>query len=90
MPTKKLAELEPEFEDVEHGGKFCRALTFTCPACDGHAIMVPFAGASPFDSGAMWRLQGAEDISTATLIPSIHVRSGCGFHGFVTNGEVSW
>ena len=90
MNARKLSDLQPEFDDVKHGDSFCRALTFECPACSDHAIIVPFSGVSLFPSGAMWTLVGAEDIATATLTPSIHVRGGCGFHGYVTNGEVRW
>jgi hypothetical protein len=38
----------------------------------------------------MWTRTG-EDFETLTLTPSIHsdpAKGGCGWHGFITNGEV--
>ena len=93
MAERRLSELEGEFFDLKVDGVVGRALHFLCPACGGlHSIVAPISGRSPFDSGAMWSLEGTEDIETATLRPSIDCsKSGsCSFHGFVTNGSVTW
>ena len=93
MPSKPLSELEPEFYDLQHERGVTRVLYFECPACTpGHGIEVGFSGPSIFASGAAWRLLTAEDAATATLTPSIDCTHGgsCSFHGFVTNGVVSW
>ena len=70
---------------------------FTCPCgkCDEfHECYVPFTnpldGGSPIDGHPTWQRTG-DTFETLTLTPSI-LRSvnkgGCGWHGFITNGEV--
>jgi hypothetical protein len=52
----------------------------------------PLDGGQPFEPGrAMWTRTG-ETFETLTLTPSIHSaveKGGCGWHGFITKGEVT-
>lgn len=67
-----------------------------CGKCDEcHQLYVPFAnpidGGPPVNDGhASWQRTG-DTFETLTLTPSI-LRStnkgGCGWHGFITNGEI--
>lgn len=71
---------------------------FDCPCGnhdDGHRCYVPFA--NPLDGGPGlhgergWQRTG-ETFEALTLTPSIlrvRGRGGCGWHGFITNGEVT-
>jgi hypothetical protein len=69
-------------------------LSFTCPCC-GAWRYVPFS--NPLDGGpphqpdhALWHRTG-ETFETLTLTPSVLSaveKGGCGWHGFITNGEV--
>lgn len=65
-----------------------------CPdGCD-QRLYVPFA--NPLDGGASleprgWQRAG-DTFETLTLRPSVlrsNERGGCGWHGFITNGEVT-
>lgn len=67
-------------------------VVFDCPDGCGIPCYVPFA--NPLDGGAShdpqrhgWQRTG-ETFETLTLTPSILRRGGCGWHGFITNGEV--
>lgn len=75
-------------------------LIFDCPCgCGtletGQGLVIPFA--NPMDGGpthepaqASWERTG-ETFATLTLRPSIlrsKARGGCGWHGYVTNGQV--
>jgi|WetSurSiteA1Bulk_404760.scaffolds.fasta_scaffold159238_1 hypothetical protein len=71
-------------------------IRFLCPKCytdnggpEGtHSILIPFAGKALNDRG--WQVSGTS-FSDLTLRPSIAIyteKGGCGFHGFITNGEV--
>lgn len=58
------------------------------------AFRNPLDGGPPHDprEGAQWTREG-DTFDTLTLRPSIlsaAEKGGCGFHGFVTNGEVTW
>lgn len=90
MNRRKLSELDPDWGPIDGA----RALMFECPICEGpksHSIAVTFEPPSPFPSGALWRLVDANP-DTCTIQPSIDLSSSntCTFHGFVTNGEVTW
>lgn len=76
---------------------------FDCPCGnhdEGHQCYVPFAnpldGGPPTDPGGWhgsggWQRTG-DTFDTLTLTPSIYRREdlgGCGWHGFITNGEVT-
>jgi hypothetical protein len=101
MNRRKLSELDPDVGPlVNEDGTRSEGVTFDCPACEGlrsHSIYVPWSGVSPFPSGAMWKLVDA-NLATLTLTPSVDLDSAnhsedpnrCRFHGFVTNGEVTW
>lgn len=63
-----------------------------CPKCGpDHRMFVPFAnppdgGPSLNPAGHNWQRTG-EEFATMSLTPSI-LRKDCGWHGFITNGEV--
>lgn len=72
-------------------------LTCPCGSCDEfHELYVPFE--NPLDGGPSiepghprWRRAG-ETFETLTLTPSIlrtRSKGGCGWHGWITNGEVT-
>ena len=69
-------------------------LVCNCPcgnADEGHRLYVPFAnpiGPGPLVEQKGWRRTG-ETFETLTLTPSILRidRNGCGWHGFITDGE---
>lgn len=90
MNSRPLSELDPDWGTIDGA----RSLTFDCPVCtgnDAHSIAVTFEPPSPFPSGALWKLVDASQ-DTCTVQPSIDVTSSgsCSFHGFVTNGQVTW
>jgi len=69
------------------------AISFDCPLCKQHRIVVPFKGEKP-----IWELQG-DSFENMTLVPSIahqtHYADGigreprlCNSHFFITKGEV--
>jgi hypothetical protein len=68
---------------------------FDCPCGCGTPCYVPFA--NPLDGGPasdparpLWQRSG-ENFETLTLSPSIlrdPAKGGCGWHGFITNGEI--
>lgn len=72
-------------------------MTFTCPcgACDEfHDCYIPFTnpldGGLPYDGHPTWQRTG-DTFETLTLTPSIlrnPTKGGCGWHGYITNGEV--
>ncbi len=70
-------------------------VTFDCPCgCspDGQRVAIEFS--NPIEGGAPTRSDGhtwqrtGETFETLTLSPSILRRRACGWHGFVTNGEI--
>lgn len=67
---------------------------FDCPCGNvdqGHQCFVPFAnpldGGPPIDPPRGWQREG-DTFDTLTLSPSILRVGGCGWHGFIRNGEV--
>lgn len=69
-------------------------LLCNCPCGCNHQLYVPFAnpidGSPPLEPAYGWQRTG-ETFETLTLTPSIlrgTARGGCGWHGFITNGEV--
>ena len=69
---------------------------FDCPCGnhdESHQCFVPFAnpldGGPPIHTGKNngWQRTG-ETFETLTLTPSILRVGGCGWHGFITNGEI--
>lgn len=69
---------------------------FDCPcgnADENHQLYVPFA--NPLDGGPQHDAQGwqrtGDTFETLTLSPSILrsiAKGGCGWHGFITQGEI--
>jgi hypothetical protein len=67
-------------------------ITFDCPCGCTRGRYVPFTnpldGGPPHNDGhATWQRSG-ETFETLTLTPSIQVIGECGWHGFITNGEI--
>jgi hypothetical protein len=71
-------------------------IEFDCPLCSDHRLHVyfqgrnvpPHLGKDSAGNTARWSASGTgfEDL---TLQPSILVKYPCGWHGFVTNGEIT-
>jgi hypothetical protein len=82
VPEHRLNDLHPRWILDETTGLQV-GLCFTCPVCpDGHTIRFLF--------GTTWRRTGHE-FHVLTLTPSVDATAGsCGFHGWITNGEVRW
>ena len=98
----RLVDLHPQFisagrdkTDVE-GPKVHRqgiGVIFDCPCgkC-GHLWYVafhnPLDGGPPYDEqGPHWHRTG-QTLESLTLSPSIHRSRGCGWHGYIRNGEI--
>jgi hypothetical protein len=89
----KLTALNPKLEGTLDAG----LIRFDCPLGHGHKLRVPL-GTQGTQQG--WEASGTFSDSL-TLSPSIHAHQGephkaedpenreCGWHGFVTNGEVT-
>lgn len=68
------------------------AIGFDCPCGCGESVAVhlknPIDGGAPCaPASALWERTG-EDFETLTLTPSLQRIGGCGWHGFVRNGEI--
>jgi Family of unknown function (DUF6527) len=103
MNQIKLTELEPHWGGTEQDGRY--ALNFVCPVAGcpnsvhgGHYISVPFKIFRGYDPKTqhIWMKTG-ETFEDITLTPSVDAtqnkqgkKTGCLFHGFITNGEVKW
>lgn len=69
-------------------------LDFDCP-CGGGGVRIfvgfrnPVDGGPPFDPEPhhTWQRTG-ESFETLTLMPSILRRDNCGWHGYITSGEI--
>lgn len=67
------------------------AIEFDCPCGCGRPVCIPFL--NPDDGGKSvyqnygWQREGTT-FETLTLTPSILRSGGCGWHGFVTKGEI--
>ena len=100
----KLTDLEPHFIGAGGEGitradgspapeRHGVGLMCNCPCGCDRQLYVPFAnpldGGSPIDARQGWQRTG-DTFETLTLTPSI-LRKGpetCGWHGFVTDGEI--
>jgi hypothetical protein len=98
----KLVDLEPVFERVVEPGKkyeevdsldLAQGVRFECPQCGKHQVLCWFRNRGVPDSETpgpgRWEASGtgAHDL---TLSPSVHLSGpGCGWHGFVRNGEIT-
>lgn len=98
----KLSELEPNFVSIVDPGRtyqnveaieHAHGVMFTCPLCTGHMVLCWFRDRGVPDDETprpgRWAASGT-GLSDLTLSPSVHLSGpGCGWHGFVTNGEVT-
>lgn len=98
----KLSDLDPRWassggEGITRDGQPVPrreriGLICNCPKCgEDHPLFVPFAnppdGEPPvYPANAVWHRTG-DVLETLTLTPSI-LRKDCGWHGFITNGEI--
>lgn len=86
---KRLTELHARILDA-YNGRTGVGVEFDCPCGCGHPCFVPFRnpmdGSHPVLEGALWDRSG-ETVETLTLHPGILRSNGCGWHGFVTDGE---
>lgn len=76
-----------------------QGIRFICPLCyakGGHSVSITFInrgvrddhGSQSEEGPSRWQVTGTnfEDLSTQ---PSIHLIGGCGWHGYITNGEAA-
>ena len=69
-------------------------MLYDCP-CEQCGVLAYVTFRNPIDGGspvanedqAMWERIG-EDFETLTLSPSIHRKRGCGWHGYITAGNL--
>lgn len=99
---KYLAELEPGFiryEERDNGVYHVHVTTlaeahgidFLCPKCGMHHVVCWRRGMVPdhaFPGPGRWIFEG-DSLDNLTLKPSVHLTGGCGWHGHITNGEVT-
>lgn len=95
----RLVDLEPKWfspHGLGVGVEVYTGLTFLCP-CRQHRIPVHFSNAlivqMPPIPGFEWpKMTGwhrdGDSFDTLTLSPSIRLTRDCGWHGFITNGQV--
>ena len=96
----KLTDLEPQLTRIAGPDRYedvttlqnAQGLMFECP-CGGHSVLVWFRDrgvpGSERPGPGRWQVSGS-GYSDLTLSPSVHLTgAGCGWHGFVTNGEVT-
>lgn len=97
--TKPLIECSPTWfavDTVDAGNPL--GVQFDCPICPAneHRLFVPW---SHGDKSQKWRANHplwektseGFNFETLTLSPSIWYQSDpCNFHGYVTNGQVTW
>lgn len=80
-------EMEPSPERIGVG------VMLDCPCGDqdeDHRLFVPFANpldGAPSQEPRGWQRTG-DTFETLTLSPSVYRRKGCGWHGWIRNGEV--
>lgn len=97
----RLTDLQPLLINI--GTRTGVGLAFNCPKCGGDSdrqycggVFVHFenpidGGPAPETSAPRWTRTG-DTFETMTLRPSIlkpESKAGCGWHGYVTDGEVS-
>lgn len=93
IPLKELVRDETDLKDNQ--------LWIHCPVCKDkpekeneivrHPIYIPFAKVmkSGFKNKTGWNKTG-DSIENLSVTPSVRVLEGCGFHGFITNGNVEY
>lgn len=93
----RLTELAAEFAIAGENDPRKVGVIFDCPCGCGVRRWIPFSnpvgGGSSItqQAGGGWKRSGAT-LEDLTLRPSIHIRkvegsSGCGWHGFITDGD---
>lgn len=90
----RLSELNPQF--LSSGGVAKTegvGVAFDCPCGnhdEEHRCYVPFEnpiGPGPTGKREGWVREG-DSFETLSLRPSIYRKHGCGWHGYITKGEV--
>ena len=96
----KLTDLEAELLRLQPDGSLADVDTvaeatsamFDCPGCRRHSVLIHFRGRVPSEAEprARWDASGTT-VADLTLSPSVHLTDpkGCGWHGFVRNGEAT-
>ena len=86
----RLIDLRPVFLDDSAGRKGTALATEECPCGCGEGMCIPLRnpldGGPPLPEQHSWANTG-NTFETLTLEPSIK-RLGCGWHGFIRNGEI--
>lgn len=78
-----LAAGEYKFTGVmNHEGT--HGMAFGCPCGCGDVSAIRF-DTSPIEGDPRWHWNGNRE--SPTLTPSLHKTQGCGWHGYLTNGE---
>ncbi len=97
MGKISLKELDPQW-GAENGNRFCLIFDCPIPGCPNKHIAVPFRMFAGYDAEKhhIWTMTG-DTFDTVSFVPSIDATrnkqgkpTGCMFHGFITNGEVTW
>jgi len=91
----KLTELDPRWTSVETG-RTGQGIVFLCPLCKTHFLGTffqnPIDGKSPYvragETTSSWWTRSGDTFATLSITPSIRVVGACGWHGFVTNGDI--
>lgn len=87
--SKRLTDLNPQFLNA-HMGARGSCVVLDCPCGCGDRFPIPFKVAL---DGTVVRPDGwdreGDTFETLTLRPSIYRKWDCGWHGFITNGEVT-
>lgn len=61
-------------------------IVFGCPLRPGSSCSVPVRGESLPNGAGPWGWDG--NLESPTLTPSINCVGGCGWHGFITAGQI--
>jgi len=91
----KLIELDPRWTIAE-SDRQGQGLHFLCPKCRNHFLGVwfqnPLDGKSPYiragAGSSSWWTRTGDSFETLSITPSILVVAGCGWHGYITNGQI--
>ncbi len=93
---KRLVDLDPHWF---HRNGRPEGIRFHCPICRGgegegherHSLVITWEPPSIHTSGAVWTKTG-NTFDNLTVTPSIDATRGghCKFHGFITQGVVTW
>jgi hypothetical protein len=96
----KLTDLDATFIKLKSDSSFQRidsiaeaqGILFVCPKCQSHSVICWFQGVPDhvFPKPGRWT-PGGTGLEDLTLKPSVFLNSGsgCGWHGFVTNGDAA-